>query len=232
MKDITVCITSCNRFALLKQAIESLLNLNTYPISRIVVIEDSGKLEIKDKILNSFSNKIELIFNEINIGQIKSIDKVYKTVDTPYILHIEDDYNFVGNTNFIQNSIDILSERTDVHQIWIRHMDDFIPTHTQVFNDAAFSSEILSTTNGVMYKMVSLHFGWCGFTFNPSIKRTEDYHRVFPNGFEEFMAPGFQGNLSEAQCDRHAGKNNWRAAILINGACYNMGNSHKLSTYG
>ena len=108
MNNITVCITSYNRIALLKQTINSLLELNTFPLEKIIVIEDSAKEEMRSAILSEFSDKIELIFNDVNLGQAKSIDKMYKTVKTEYILHVEEDYLFKGNANFIQNSIDIL----------------------------------------------------------------------------------------------------------------------------
>ena len=61
---------------MLEQSINSFLQLNTYPIEKIIVCEDSARQEIKEKILNKFSNKIELIFNEQTIGQAPSIDKM------------------------------------------------------------------------------------------------------------------------------------------------------------
>ena len=52
----------------------------------------------------SMITKIEkkIIYNDVNIGQCKSIDKAYELVDTEYIFHCEDDWEFTS-PNFIIN---------------------------------------------------------------------------------------------------------------------------------
>ena len=50
-----------------------------------------------------------IIYNETNIGQIKSIDKnIYSLVKTEFIFHCEDDWEFYSY-GFIEKSINILS---------------------------------------------------------------------------------------------------------------------------
>lgn len=44
--DVTLVITSCNRFDLLKKTIESFSRNNTYPIREVIIIEDSGNFDI------------------------------------------------------------------------------------------------------------------------------------------------------------------------------------------
>lgn len=230
MKKVTVCITSYNRFELLKQTINSFLSLNTYPVSKIVVIEDSANIAMQNNIKKEFVDKIDLIFNDVNLGQIKSIDKMYSTVDTEYIFHSEDDYLYKGNANFIQDSIDILEDRKDVNQVWLRHLDNYVVSHGAAGVDQ-FEPETLETPNGIKYRMLKLpHCGnWCGFSFNPGLRRLADYKNLFPNGYQEHMNPGEPGVLSEFNCNAHAMKNGYRAALLVNGACLNMG--QHVSTY-
>lgn len=67
-KTFTLCITSFNRFDLLKQTVDSFLATNNYPIERIIIIEDSARQDMKNKIENYFGDKIDFIFNEQNIG--------------------------------------------------------------------------------------------------------------------------------------------------------------------
>ena len=68
MEKVTVCITSFNRFELLCKTLDSFFKYNTYPIERVIVIEDSGLIEMKNKIIDRYGEKIFLIFNNENIG--------------------------------------------------------------------------------------------------------------------------------------------------------------------
>jgi len=228
---VTVCITSFNRFDLLKQTIDSFNKLNTYFIKRIIIIEDSVNLEMKNKISQEYGTKIDLIFNDQNIGQALSIDKMYQTVDTEYIFHSEDDYIYSGNANFIKDSIDILEERKDVHQIWIRHINDYAINNINI--NSVLEQEELLTVNNIKYRMIkSPHGGgWCGFSWNPGLRRTDDYNKMFPNGYGEFIIPEYKhsGVHIESFCNNNAMKRGYRAALLINGACNNLGTRN--STY-
>jgi hypothetical protein len=227
-KMVTVCVTSCNRPNLLFDTIESFLSLNTYPITKFVVIEDSNNENIIDKLSKQYSF-MNIIFNNGNIGQIKSIDRAYKDIHTKYIFHIEDDYKFHGNSNFIKESIDILEENDNIHQVWVRHIENYNTSHNTI--EGMFEHDTKLTSNGSPYKMVSSpHCGnWCGFSFNPGLRRLSDYHKIFPNGYSELLCDGDQAVMTEFKCNARAMENNYRAAVLLNGACDNIG--HNQSTY-
>jgi hypothetical protein len=220
-KNVTLCITSYDRFDLLKQTIDSFISLNTYPIERIAIIEDSTKQDIKNKILQEYGDKVDLIFNENRIGQAPAIDKLYNTVTTKYIFHTEDDYLYSGNSNFIKESIDLLEEREDVHQVWVKHFSDFAGESCN-----QFENNILQTVGGTKYKMLkSPFYGWCGFSWFPGLRRLEDYHKIFPTGYTPFITAEYltSGVQTEAACNTHALKQGYRAAYLLNGACSHKG---------
>ena len=122
---VTVCLTSCNRFDLLKTTVDSFLSLNSYPIERFIITEDSGNIDMLNNIKNYFKDKVEVVFNPINLGAYKSIDNMYNMVNTEYIFHSEDDWHYSSNKNFIQESLNILDERKDLHQIWLRSINEF-----------------------------------------------------------------------------------------------------------
>ena len=46
MKGITLVVTSCNRFDLLVQTLNSFFSKNTYNLDKIIIIEDSGRKKI------------------------------------------------------------------------------------------------------------------------------------------------------------------------------------------
>lgn len=213
-KKVTLCITSFDRFDLLKQTIDTFTALNTYPLERIVVIEDSTSLAMKENIIREYGDKVDLIFNEQRIGQAPSLDKMYNTVTTQYIFHTEDDYFYSGNANFVKDSVEILEERPDIHQIWIKHMSDFVGESRNQFED-----EVLKTSSGVEYRLVKLS-DWCGFSWYPGLRRTADYHKMFPNGYGHFITPEYlvSGVQTEHQCNKHAYAQGYRGAYLVNTA--------------
>lgn len=214
MKEVTVCITSCGRWNLLQATLDSFLKLNTYPITKYLLHEDSGDIKIFEKIQKKYPF-IECIRSEQNVGLLKSIDKLYALVDTEYIMHLEDDWIFENNLNFIQQSLEVL-ENPNIHQVWIR----------QGIPEDWLERQVISG-----YRMVKQsHFGdWCGFSFNPGLRRLSDYKRIFPNGFEEHNKHGTNSVLSEHECNQVAYAQGYRAAILNNRVCRHLGEGK--STY-
>ena len=211
---ITVCVTSCNRWELLEQTLDSFLKLNTYPIERYILHEDSDNVDIVNKIKEKYP-MFEVFGSGYNVGLLKSIDNLYSLVETDYIFHLEDDWNFESNPNFIQESLNVL-ENKDIHQVWIRKD---IPNNW-------LEKENLGT-----YKMVKdCHFGdWCGFSFNPSLKRLSDYKFMFPNGYNFYNTHGTNSALNEHECIQIAASYGYRAAILNNRVCTHLGEGK--STY-
>jgi hypothetical protein len=214
-KEITFCLTSCNRFDLLQITLDTFFSLNSYPIKKFIVIEDSGLPEMRDKILKKYENKIELIFNEVNLGPYKSIDKLYQQVDTEYIFHSEDDWKYQNNANFVQESLDVLETNPNVNQVWVRQDIDWSWVETKKY----------ATPKHTTYRMVkSPHLGgWCGFSHNPGLRRKSDYNKMFPNGFAEFILPNEKAVHTELACNINAMNHGYRAAALLNSACVHIG---------
>lgn len=214
MKEVTVCITSCGRWNLLQATLDSFLKLNKYPIAKYLLHEDSGDIKIFEKIREKYPF-IECIRSESNVGLLKSIDNLYTLVETPYIFHLEDDWIFENNPDFIQQSLKVL-ENPNIHQVWIR----------QGIPEDWLERQIISS-----YRMVKQsHFGdWCGFSFNPGLRRLSDYKKMFPNGFEQYNTHGTNSALNEHECNQVACAQGYRAAILNNRVCRHLGEGK--STY-
>lgn len=215
MSPVTVCLASCNRFDLLQKTLDSFFSLNTYPITKFLITEDSTVIEMKDKILSKYGNKIELDFNPVNLGPFRTFDALYTKANTEYIFHCEDDWLFKGNPNFLGDSIAILEERKDIHQIWIRHDID----------QSWLEQEIIFTEKNIPFRKVRLnHLGeWSGFSGNPSLRRKSDYLTMFPNGYSQFIIPNTFGGLTELACNNHAKAQGYRAASLIHPSIRHLG---------
>ena len=107
---VTFVLTSCKRFDLLEQTLRSFLKYNTYPIEENIVIEDGPEIEKLTLILNKFSDiKFKALFNNPQLGQLRSIERAYSHVITEFIFHCEDDWLFY-KSGFIEKSLLVLLE--------------------------------------------------------------------------------------------------------------------------
>ena len=226
--DIEVVVTSYNRWHLLEPCLKTLLSTIDDSI-KVTVIEDSTKEEMRKNIL-SFGERVNLIFNEENIGQIKSIDKAYSTVKSKYILKVEDDYLFSHKPYFIKESIDILENNYWINNVYVRNISNFLVSHGANYMQDLFENDSFSTLNKSQFKMFKkFHCGdWIGFTFMPHVHRTSDYKKMFPNGYFE-KSNNLAGVFGEKSCNDYIRNNfDFRAAILLNGVCETK---HNETTY-
>ena len=108
---VTFVMTACGRPDLMEKTLDSFFKFNDYPIERYIITEDSADPEIfkECKSLNDkkYQNKLEFVFNERKLGQSKSIDLAYSMVETEFVFHCEEDWEFY-NPNFIQESLRVL----------------------------------------------------------------------------------------------------------------------------
>ena len=93
---VTVVMTSCNRPDLLSKTLSSFMVKNTFSLDKFIIIDDSGKINCNEDVINRFRDKLKItsIYNKVNIGQIQSIDKAYSYVKTKYVFHCEEDWLF------------------------------------------------------------------------------------------------------------------------------------------
>ncbi len=172
MDPYTVAITSCGRFDLLIQTLESLLPRLEGNVKKIVIIEDCGntvpqKVIEKIRLLTNF----ELITNPTRIGQLRSIDKLYSRIETDWLFHCEDDWEFFS-TGFISDSFDIMRQFDSCSKVGIRGV--YKSSTKQKFMPK------LKTDKGIAYYVGSANYPYSGFNFNPGLSRMRDYRIVGP----------------------------------------------------
>jgi len=117
--EVTLFITSCGRPNLLKTTLESFVKYNTYPIKEVILCEDSGFPDIVDFAKDILPYPTHLCYNEERIGQMKTIEKYIKLVKTPYVFHLEDDYEFF-DYGFIELSFKILESDSAISQVLLQ----------------------------------------------------------------------------------------------------------------
>ena len=178
--NVTLVITSCNRPDLLEKTLQSFVSFNTYSIKSCIIIDDSGNVGCNDKILELYNCllNIKCIYNKTNIGQLKSIDKVYSYVTTKYIFHCEEDWNFT-KLEFIEKSMNIFKNYPDekIFTIWLR-AHHCTSLHPIIKDDLKRGFYLMDKEFSYMDK--GERYTWCGVTFNPGLRKTTDMYKVHP----------------------------------------------------
>ena len=182
MSQVTIVLTSCNRPNELKVTLQSFFKFNTYPIQKIIIIDDSGKNGCIDEAIKEIPDNIEkqIIYNDKNIGQTKSIDKAYSLVDTEYIFHCEDDWEFY-DYNFIEKSLEILNKNKMIYTVYLRAYANL----RVLRNGQPVMPKIYDNLFRIIGRFRERTNTWNGFTFNPGLRRTSDCKLLLP--YEQFI---------------------------------------------
>ena len=178
--DVTLIITSCNRSFLLDKTLESFVRYNTYPIKKTIIIDDSGIIDCNEAILKNYKDKLNItsLYNNTNISQLRSIDKVYSYITTKYIFHCEEDWEFL-QPSFIEKSKDIFENNKDLNifTIWLRP-HNHTSGHPIIYDDKNLGYYLMKKNFSYMHENKT--YTWCGATFNPGLRKTKDMYLYHP----------------------------------------------------
>ena len=125
-REVTLFITSCGRPHLLKRTLESFVKFNTYPIKEAILCEDSGLEGTVDFVKDILHYPIIFCYNPIRIGQMKTIEKYTQLIKTPYVFHLEDDYEFF-DSGFIELSFQIMDSDSKISQVLLEDEQHTFP---------------------------------------------------------------------------------------------------------
>lgn len=214
MKEVTLVVTSCNRLDLLKKTLASFEAFNTYPIKKAIIIEDSGIKSVHEDLMKTFGDQYHIIFNKIPLKQIRSVDRAYQEVDTEYIFHCEDDWQFY-RSGFIEDSIKVLEADDKVKQVALRSIEHDYKVHhpTVRFSNTQKS---YNKIRGSILKMDPkiIDEDWATFSFTPGLLRKKDYDLT--DGYASI------GN-SEAVISKYYKEKNFFIVVLENDAVMHIG---------
>lgn len=173
---VTVVVTSCGRQDLLVRTLDSLIEHNTYPQCEFVIIEDGDGAANREIARRYQGPMFRWIETGGRIGQVAAIDMAYAAVESEYIFHCEDDWEFLAS-GFIEKSLTVLERNRSILQIWLRALDDT--------NDHPLLRPVLYADD-VPYRLLepehtSADWGsWHGFSWNPGLRRRRDYELIRP----------------------------------------------------
>ncbi|MET3461299.1 glycosyltransferase family 2 protein [Variovorax atrisoli] len=195
--DVTVVLTSCDRHDLLEKTLASFVQFNTYAgVKEIIVVED-GTAD-PAAICSKFGARLIRIGRRA--GQVNAIDTAYAQVTTPYVFHLEDDWEFY-KPGFIEKSKALLDLDPSTMQVWLRAWDDT--------NGHPLSFQSDDDMFGVI--ALDVHGVWSGFSFNPGLRRISDYKKLGTYGAVQRATEGHHYEVAISLKYRELG---YRAVIL------------------
>lgn len=180
---VTLVVTSCGRFDLLEETLVSLEAAEPGGFERRIIIEDSADPAMAEKIRARFPD-YDLIFNEPNLGQMRSIDRAYGEVRTPYVFHCEDDWRFESGP-FLETCRAVLDAHPDTAVACVRKPVELAPRYRERLQP------LEAGRSDVLRMPADAHPEWFGYSFNPSLVRLETFTRYGPfagHGSEEILS--------------------------------------------
>lgn len=175
MHEVTVTISSYDRIDLLEICLKSFKEFNTYPIKRIIVVEDSQKPEVFKamcEMAKAIYPEIEMVYNETNLNVTGTYDKMMQLANTEFVFRVEEDYKFI-KPGFIEKSIDLLEFDKNIFQVHIR---------SQVELPHPCEPGVFQTARGVKYMklMKNIDYVWDGISNNTGMRRKSHYNLCAP----------------------------------------------------
>jgi len=115
----TFTITTCKRLKLFKRTMNSFINCckDIDQIGRWICVDDNSSQSDKNSMKKLYPF-IEFIWKTPDQrGHAKSMNIIRETVDTPFVLHMEDDWQFYVKQNYIIPSIQLLNKESKYGQV-------------------------------------------------------------------------------------------------------------------
>jgi hypothetical protein len=153
---LTVVLTSCGRFDLLKETVASFLK--HFDTDRIVIAEDSGDVAGAAQFARACP-QADMRVNAPKLGQMRSIDSLYASLATPFVLHLEDDWKFERGVD-LGKVVAFLKARPDVSVVCIGYrFDERFRAHARRVAEAGLDYWVWD---------LDAHPSWFSYSFNPS----------------------------------------------------------------
>jgi hypothetical protein len=180
---VTLTMTTCKRFDLFEQTINSIINnfKDLYMIERFICIDDNSSNEDRKKMLDKYPF-FEFIFKRTDQkGHVASMNMLRKrlTDEDKYVIHLEDDFVFLVRRSYIAKTIRLLKDNPQVGQVLFnRNYAEVVSEYRiqggkPIVNNKFMIHEHREKAN----HSISCEY-WPHFSFRPSIIKKEVYDKV------------------------------------------------------
>ena len=183
---VSVVLTANGRKKYLTQTVESFLKFNTHPIEKFIITNDfseSSYLEHIKPLLekNSLIDDVFIISDNTNKGQLYRTDQGYSLVESDYIFHCEEDWEFV-KSGFIEASLKILKNNhifsVQLHGYIFKSAHDITVDSPDLAFFGLEAEELIADGERFRHILRDWNDTFVGFSFNPGLKRLKDYKSI------------------------------------------------------
>ncbi len=202
--EITLTLTMGGRPEALRKTFSSLKPL--FQPEHVVAGNDFRDAACSAILKEFFPDAVE-IFPKQHLGHHKIMDAILANVETPYVLHIEDDWLFNENLD-LETARQLLVHLPSISQVCFRDISDF---HLNSEDASRIERMDLGWTQ--FARLDKLHEQWHGFTFNPSLMQVQLLREI--GSFTCFK--------KERHISRFLRKKGRFVAFLEPGACVHFG---------
>lgn len=200
---ITHCLTIGGRPDLLRRTLVSLAGLPALPT---LAINDFGDAETS-AVLHELCPEARLVGPGHHLGHHPAVDAMYAEVETPYVFHNEDDWQF-SRTDFLSSALRLLEAEPAISAVCFRATADM------PLSDADRAKIVTESIGGIRYERLdALHNQWHGYSFNPHLARKSLWEKV--GGFSQFE--------KERHLSRVLRRDGYHVAFLLPEACRHIG---------
>jgi GR25 family glycosyltransferase involved in LPS biosynthesis len=196
---ITFTITTCKRLELFKKTMNSFINccLDLHKIDEWICIDDNSSEEDL-KYMEEYYPFLKIYKKKQDEkGHVKSMNIIKNLVKTPFLFHIEDDFQFYEKKNYLTDCLDIISSSNIYGQCLINKNYAELPEHCYSIGGLLMFTE--SNKKYFLHQYVSnkieenewfeynkyiksekcFHTNyWKHFSFRPSLIKTEVFKNI------------------------------------------------------
>jgi len=190
---ISMLITSCARYELLKTTLESFYQVCDLAPQEVIIYEDSELPMpefLKDPIWKQRS--VRWISGGERRGQMYAVTRLIKEAKYEFTMWLEDDWQFLPkNTRFMRRSKEILDQNPDIIQVSLRGDSGWHP--------------LVADARGFSIAEPYWRGTWGGWSFNPGLRRTQQCRDiVLPHAYQNMGRNGLghEAELSKKLLDQ------------------------------
>ncbi len=183
---VTLTMTTCKRYDLFEQTMNSLLNnvKDLYMIERFICVDDNSTNEDRKKMIENYPFIEFVLKRPDQKGHVFSMNAIKKklTEQDKYVFHLEDDWVFLVRKNYIGKSIRVLKDNPKVGQIlfnrnYAENLEQYrIQGGSSIANGKFLIHEYEPNTSKRKHQ-ISCEY-WPHFSFRPSIIKKEVFDNV------------------------------------------------------
>lgn len=132
-KLITITTTTCKRLELFKKTVNSFieccLDYDKFEIDKWLVIDDNSSDEDREEMKRLYPFMTFIYKTPAQKGHARSINMMLRHVNTPYLFHLEDDWQFYYKDNYFTHLYQVIQENDSYKQVLLNNMYSEIPEH-------------------------------------------------------------------------------------------------------